>query len=176
MQFSTTLRLGLVLALLGGATAAHAQSPNGPARKRYLFAQKNPECPVVANLTKNTDEDADVTGSYTHVCYRSPEEMLAEITELRKIHDWADSTYQRRLAALPPGVLSRARCYVAAWCPQERVLRHPAVGCFVTHNGSSSTLDALATGVPVVCWPRFADGYTISKYACEVWGSAWTPR
>ena len=103
MQFYTTLRAGLLVALLGGATAAHAQSPNGPARKRYMFAQKNPECPVVANITKNTDEDADVTGTYTHVCYRSPEEMLAEINELRKIHDWADSTYQRRLAALPPG-------------------------------------------------------------------------
>lgn len=103
MHFPTILRAGLLLALLGGATVAHAQSPNGPARKRYLFAQKNPECPVVANLTKNTDEDADITGSYTHVCYRSPAEMLLEINELRKIHDWADSTYQRRLAALPPG-------------------------------------------------------------------------
>ena len=58
---------------------------------------------MVANLTKNTDEDADITGTYTHVCYRSPAEMLLEINELRKIHAWADSTYQRRLAALPPG-------------------------------------------------------------------------
>ncbi|WP_223650054.1 hypothetical protein [Hymenobacter psoromatis] len=103
MQFYTVLRASFVLALLGGATAAHAQSPNGPARKRYMFAQKNPECPVVANITKNTDEDADITGTYTHVCYRSPAEMLFEISELRKIHNWADSTYQRRLAALPPG-------------------------------------------------------------------------
>lgn len=103
MQFSTTLRAGLLVALLAGAATAHAQSPNGPARKRYLFAQKNPECPVVANLTKNTDEDADISGTYTHVCYRSQEEMLAEINELRKIHDWADSTYQRRLKALPAG-------------------------------------------------------------------------
>ncbi len=103
MQFSTTLRVGLLVALLGGASAAQAQTPNGPARKRYLFAQKNPECPVVTNITKNTDEDADVSGSYTHVCYRSPEEMLAEINELRKIHDWADSTYQRRVAMLPAG-------------------------------------------------------------------------
>ncbi|WP_151088724.1 hypothetical protein [Hymenobacter baengnokdamensis] len=103
MQFSTTLRAGLLLLLVAGATAAQAQTPNGPARKRYLFAQKNPECPVVANITKNTDEDADVTGTYTHICYRSPEEMLAEINELRKIHDWADSTYQRRLKLLPAG-------------------------------------------------------------------------
>ena len=103
MHFSTILRTGLVVALLGGAATAHAQSPNGPARKRYLFAQKNPECPVVANLTKNTDEDADITGTYTHVCYRSPTDMLLEINELSKIHAWADSTYQRRLKALPPG-------------------------------------------------------------------------
>lgn len=102
MQFSTTLRAGLLVLLLGSAAAAHAQSSNGPARKRYLFAQKNPECPVVANITKNTDEDADITGTYTHVCYRSPAEMLFEISELRKIHNWADSTFQRRLNALPP--------------------------------------------------------------------------
>ncbi|TVT43045.1 hypothetical protein FNT36_02835 [Hymenobacter setariae] len=91
------------------APVASAQSANkyptpaGPPRKKYMFAQKDPECPVVANITKNTDEDADITGSYTRVCYRSPVEMLAEIDELRRIHTWADSTYQRRLAALPPG-------------------------------------------------------------------------
>ena len=111
MQFDCLLKV----VLLGGsllsvaAPAASAQStskyptPAGPPRKKYLFAQKDPECPVVANITKNTDEDADITGSYTRVCYRSPVEMLAEIDELRRIHTWADSTYQRRLAALPPG-------------------------------------------------------------------------
>ncbi len=90
----------LTLLLLALAPAAHAQ-----ARKRYMFAQKNPECPAVANLTKNTDEDAEVSASYTHLCYRSPAELLLEINELRKIHAWADSTYQRRLARLPAGGL-----------------------------------------------------------------------
>lgn len=103
MQIFTSLRTGLLVVLLGGAAAAQAQSPNGPARKRYMFAQKNPECPVVANITKNTDEDADITGAYTQVCYRSPAEMLFEISELRKIHAWADSTYERRLKAIPAG-------------------------------------------------------------------------
>ncbi|KAF8774959.1 hypothetical protein HU200_005006 [Digitaria exilis] len=37
-------------------------------------------------------------------------------------------------------------------------------------EGRSSTMEALAVGMPVVCWPAFADGYTICKYACEVWG------
>jgi len=102
MQFLLFSRLyffGLLLLLLGlSAPTAQAQP-----RKRYMFAQKNPECPAVSNLTKNTDEDADVSGTYTHVCYRSQAEMLLEINELRKIHDWADSTYQRRLSRLPAG-------------------------------------------------------------------------
>ena len=29
--------------------------------------------------------------------------MRTEIDELRRLHTWADTTYQRRLAALPPG-------------------------------------------------------------------------
>lgn len=112
MPFYTFTRQLIAVALLSGALApaARAQAvpsklvpPFGPPRKHYLFAQKEVDCPVVANVTKNTDEDADVSGSYTKVCYRSPAEMLLEINELRKIHTWADSTYARRLAALPPG-------------------------------------------------------------------------
>jgi len=111
MQFEQLLKAGLLVGgLLSLATSeAAAQStdkyptPAGPPRKRYVFAQKDPECPVVANVTKNTDEDADVTGSYTRVCYRSATELQAEIQELSKLHNWADTTYQRRLAALPAG-------------------------------------------------------------------------
>jgi hypothetical protein len=111
MQFNFLLRNLLVGGVLLSAAALDASAqttskyptPAGPPRKRYMFAQKDPECPVVANITKNTDEDSDVSGSYTRVCYRSPAEMLAEIQELSKIHSWADSTYKRRLAALPPG-------------------------------------------------------------------------
>jgi hypothetical protein len=111
MQFDCLLKIVLLSGGLWSVAAptASAQStdkyptPAGPPRKKYMFAQKDPECPVVANITKNTDEDADITGAYTRVCYRSPVEMLAEIDELRRIHTWADSTYQRRLAALPPG-------------------------------------------------------------------------
>ncbi|CAL5008191.1 unnamed protein product [Urochloa decumbens] len=76
------------------------------------------------------------------------------------------------MAALPPEFLAETaeRCRVATWCPQERVLRHGAVGCFVTHCGWNSACEGLAAGVPMVCWPVFADQFTICKYACEVWG------
>ncbi|CAO2187143.1 unnamed protein product [Urochloa humidicola] len=76
------------------------------------------------------------------------------------------------VSALPPEFLAETaeRCRVATWCPQERVLRHGAVGCFVTHCGWNSACEGLAAGVPMVCWPVFADEFTICKYACEVWG------
>ena len=73
---------------------------------------------------------------------------------------------------LPPDFCAAAagRCHVTAWCPQEQVLRHPAVGCFLTHSGWNSTCESVAAGVPMVCWPGFSDQYTNCKYACEVWG------
>ena len=43
-------------------------------------------------------------------------------------------------------------------------------GCFLTHCGWNSTCEGLAAGVPMVCWPGFADQYVNCKYACEVWG------
>lgn len=77
------------------------------------------------------------------------------------------------LDAMPPAFKAEAaagRCHVTAWCPQEQVLRHPAVGCFLTHSGWNSTCESVAAGVPMVCWPGFSDQYTNCKYACEVWG------
>lgn len=64
---------------------------------------------------------------------------------------------------------TKARGYMAAWVPQEKVLEHTAIGGFLTHSGWNSTLESIVEGVPMICWPRFADQQVNSRFVGEVW-------
>ncbi|CAN6175434.1 unnamed protein product [Urochloa humidicola] len=70
-------------------------------------------------------------------------------------------------AAAAGGDDGKAR--IVAWAPQRDVLRHRAVGCFLTHAGWNSTLEAVVEGVPTVCWPVSADQQINSRFVGAVW-------
>jgi hypothetical protein len=46
---------------------------------------------------------------------------------------------------------------VVEWCDQQKVLSHPSIGCFVTHCGWNSTLEAIVSGVPMIAVPSWSD-------------------
>lgn len=66
---------------------------------------------------------------------------------------------------------------VVSWCPQQKVLAHRAVACFVSHCGWNSTMEGVRSGVRFLCWPYFVDQFPNRSYICDIWrtGLAVTP-
>ncbi|KAF0924224.1 hypothetical protein E2562_009935 [Oryza meyeriana var. granulata] len=61
---------------------------------------------------------------------------------------------------LPTGFLERTKdrgMVVKNWVPQAEVVQHEAVGAFVTHCGWNSTLEAIMSALPMICWPLYAE-------------------
>ncbi|XP_066356087.1 anthocyanidin 5,3-O-glucosyltransferase-like isoform X2 [Miscanthus floridulus] len=71
---------------------------------------------------------------------------------------------------LPDGFLERTRdrgLVVKSWAPQVDVLQHRAAGAFVTHCGWNSTLEGVTAGLPLLCWPLYAEQGLNKVFAVE---------
>ncbi|KAF5314295.1 hypothetical protein D9619_011866 [Psilocybe cf. subviscida] len=65
--------------------------------------------------------------------------------------------YGSPAAQLPENVKTSSKGLLAKWVPQQYILNHPALGWFLTHCGQGSTTEALASGVPMICYPFTSD-------------------
>uniref|UniRef100_A0A0D3G9G1 Glycosyltransferase n=1 Tax=Oryza barthii TaxID=65489 RepID=A0A0D3G9G1_9ORYZ len=57
---------------------------------------------------------------------------------------------------------------VRGWVPQTAILSHPATAAFLTHCGSSSLLEAVAAGVPLLTWPLVFDQFIEERLVTDV--------
>ncbi|KAI3473280.1 hypothetical protein Pfo_030572 [Paulownia fortunei] len=58
---------------------------------------------------------------------------------------------------------------IVSWCNQNVVISNPAIGGFVTHCGWNSILESIWCGVPMICFPFFADQPTNRKLVVDDW-------
>jgi len=127
--------------------------------------------------------DAQPEGSVMYVSFGSSTVMKRE--DLLEIWYGLVNSKKRFLWVMRPDIVAgkendnqipvelekgtKERGFIVEWAPQEEVVAHKAIGGFLTHNGWNSTLESLVAGVPMICWPYFADQQINSRFVSEVW-------
>ncbi|CAK9186018.1 unnamed protein product [Ilex paraguariensis] len=73
--------------------------------------------------------------------------------------------------AYPKGFIERVgvRGRMVGWAPQQNVLELPSIACFLSHCGWNPTMVGVSNGVPLLCWPYYADQFLSQSYICDVW-------
>ncbi|KAI3465494.1 hypothetical protein Pfo_022157 [Paulownia fortunei] len=149
----------------------------------YLDNRVNDDNDYGFNIYKpNTDAcmkwlESKVTGSVVYVSFGSAASLSAEQTaEVAKalLHCgksflWVVKPSEENKVPTNFKEGNSDKGLVVKWCPQLAVLAHDAVGCFISHCGWNSTMEAISLGVPVVAMPQFLDQMTNAHFVEHVW-------
>ncbi|KAK4761683.1 hypothetical protein SAY87_029567 [Trapa incisa] len=108
-------------------------------------------------------------GSLAHLTSQQAAEFASGISDSGHPFLWVirRDLVEGGATAIPIPEEMDGRGFTSGWCPQEEVLNHPAVGGFLTHCGWNSTMESLSAGVPMLCWPCFADQHTNCRFVCH---------
>ncbi|RLN33260.1 hypothetical protein C2845_PM03G32020 [Panicum miliaceum] len=74
-------------------------------------------------------------------------------------------------AGLPDGYMEKVACHgkIVSWAPQDDILKHKAVGCYIKHCGWNSVLEAVRHGVRMICYPISSDHFINCAYIVHMW-------
>ncbi|KAK9159410.1 hypothetical protein Syun_005751 [Stephania yunnanensis] len=96
------------------------------------------------------------------------EEIVGGIKQSNKSFLWV--VRDKEVDKLPGNIAEDDAGLLVPWCSQLEALAHEAVGCFISHCGWNSTMEALSMGVPVVAMPLKWDQPPNAKLIEEMWG------
>ncbi|XP_038887876.1 mogroside IE synthase-like [Benincasa hispida] len=132
-------------------------NPNGDASLKWLDGRRKGSVVFVS------------FGSLGAVSVKQMEETANCLKNCKCQFLWVVRTSEA--AKLPRDFMAetKERGLVVSWCRQLEVLAHEAIGCFVTHCGWNSTLEAICLGVPMVAVPGWTDQTTNAKFITDVW-------
>ncbi|KAK9725259.1 hypothetical protein RND81_05G132300 [Saponaria officinalis] len=97
------------------------------------------------------------------------EEMARALSKTNKYFLWVVRATEEDKLPLNFKQETSEKGLIVSWCPQLEVLAHPALGCFITHCGWNSTLEAISLGVPMVAYPQWTDQPTNAKCIMDLW-------
>ncbi|CAN7036727.1 unnamed protein product [Brassica oleracea var. botrytis] len=75
------------------------------------------------------------------------------------------------IEAIPEELMAKVneKGKIVKWAPQQEVLKHRAIGGFLTHNGMNSVVESICEGVPMICLPCFWDQFLYARLVSDVW-------
>ncbi|XP_004306078.1 PREDICTED: UDP-glycosyltransferase 83A1 [Fragaria vesca subsp. vesca] len=110
-------------------------------------------------------------GSFTIFDQIQFQELALALEQTNRPFLWVVRPDISEATPYPEGYKERvgSRGLMVGWAPQQKVLSHPSIACFLSHCGWNSTLEGLCNGVPFLCWPYFADQFLNESYICDLW-------
>ncbi|CAG7911905.1 unnamed protein product [Brassica rapa] len=75
------------------------------------------------------------------------------------------------IEAIPEELMAKVneKGKIVKWAPQQEVLKHRAIGGFLTHNGMNSVVESICEGVPMICLPCLWDQFLYARLVSDVW-------
>ncbi|GAB4858905.1 hypothetical protein Ancab_010378 [Ancistrocladus abbreviatus] len=140
--------------------------------KSYGLNLFNPDSEISTNWLKNKPPESVIYASLGSVADLGEEEMEELAWGLKASNCyflWVIRGPEQ--SKLPKNILLEPgeKGIIVKWSPQLEVLANEAVGCFLTHCGWNSTMEALYMGVPMVAMPQLADQQMNAKLIQDVW-------